>query len=409
MRHFDDWLTAYCDFTQHSEAPRYMHFWTGISTIAGALRRHVWIDQLNFQWYPNFYIVLVAEPGIVSKSSTLNLGMKLLRRVPGVHFGPSTVTWQALVKKFAESREAFEFPPGSTRFIMQSALTLSASEFGNLINPAERETIDLYVDLWDCQTGVMEKLTKTAGHDKVENPYINLIAGTTPAWVAGTFPDYVIGGGFVSRCLFVYAEKKAKLVAYPSRHIPAGYHERADKLVEDLIQISAMIGEYKMTEVAVAWGEAWYENLWTKKPAELSDERFKTYLSRKQTHIHKTAMVIAASRSDDLILTEEHLFIANKMVSDLEIEMPKVFAKIGQTQNSIQAQRFIDFVAKSGKVRYGIAYQYVHSAFPGIKNFEDVVSGAVRAGYMRMEGDFLIAVSAVSAPKSVTDIFLDAT
>lgn len=408
MRHYDDWLTAYCDYAGFSEAPRYMHFFTGVVTIAGAMRRKVWIDMKNFKWYPNFFVVIVAEPGVVSKTTTMDFGMNLLRKVPGVHFGPSVVTWQALVKRFSEAREAFEWPPGSTHFVMQSALTLAAGEFGNLVNPAERETIDLYVDLWDCRTGVMEKLTKTAGVDKVENPYLNMIACTTPAWIAGTFPEYVIGGGFVSRCLFVYAEKKAKLVAYPSLSAPPMFDETAQKLVEDLTHMSTLIGEYQLAPDAIEWGEEWYKLLWTGKPTELADERFRTYLARKQSHVHKLAMVIAASAGDELVLHREHLFIANKMISDLEVEMPKVFAKIGRTEQSVQAERFIKFVQKNGRISYGGAYQYVHSAFPGFRDFENVVAGAIRAGFIRLEGDTLIAVT-VPAGVVVPAGFLDAT
>ena len=70
MRNHADWLTAFMDYASYGEAPRHMYFWTGVSAIAGALRRKVWIDQAYFKWYPNFYIVLVAPPGIVSKSTT---------------------------------------------------------------------------------------------------------------------------------------------------------------------------------------------------------------------------------------------------------------------------------------------------------------------------------------------------
>jgi hypothetical protein len=77
--------------------------------------------------------------------------------------------------------------------------------------------VDLLVSLWDGKQGAFEKKTKGSGSDSVENPWINLIACTTPAWIAGNFPEYMIGGGFTSRCIFVYAEKKAKLVAYPSK------------------------------------------------------------------------------------------------------------------------------------------------------------------------------------------------
>ena len=70
MRNYSDWLKAYMEYAGYGEAPKYMHFWTGVSVIAGALRRKVWIDEIYFKWYPNFYIIFVAPPGVVSKSTT---------------------------------------------------------------------------------------------------------------------------------------------------------------------------------------------------------------------------------------------------------------------------------------------------------------------------------------------------
>src|SRR3989304_116541 len=96
-RRCDDWLKAFVDYASYGEAPLKFLFWTGISTIAGALRRRVWIDQKFFQWVPNFYIVLVAPPGIVSKSTTANVGMNLLRKLEEIKFGPDVITWQQLI------------------------------------------------------------------------------------------------------------------------------------------------------------------------------------------------------------------------------------------------------------------------------------------------------------------------
>ena len=50
--------------------------------------------------------------------------------------------------------------------------------------------------------------------------------------------------------------------------------------------------------------------------------RFGGYLARKQTHIHKLAMVLAASRRDELLIDEEDLALAAKMMTDLEQDMP---------------------------------------------------------------------------------------
>ena len=80
-RNFPNWLQGYLEYTKASESPTPFHFWTGVSTIAGALRRRVWIDQRYFQWTPNFYIVLVGPAGVAAKSTSLRSGMKLLEKL----------------------------------------------------------------------------------------------------------------------------------------------------------------------------------------------------------------------------------------------------------------------------------------------------------------------------------------
>jgi hypothetical protein len=357
-----------------------------------------------FQWHPNFYIILVAPPGIVSKSTTAGIGMSLLKRVPDIKFGPDVVTWQALVTGFAESTMSFEYEGA---FHAMSALTIESSEFGNLLNPQDKEMVDLLVSLWDGKPGAFEKKTKGSGCDTVENPWINLIACTTPAWIAGNFPEYMIGGGFTSRCIFVYADKKAKLVAYPSEHVPTNLRQIAQHLVEDLSQISMMAGEYKLSPEAITWGKAWYEYHYNGKHLHLDDDRFGGYLARKQTHIHKLAMILAAAESSRMVITAEHLALANQMVTDLEPDMQFVFSKIGKSEDAIYAERLIYYVTKRGGCPYEEAYRFVHQHFPKMQDFEAVITGAVRSGYLilKQEGNkFMLFPGEVSqeAPSSMS-------
>lgn len=383
-RHYDDWLRAYMEYASFSEAPKHMHFWTGVATIAGALRRRVWIDQGYFKWHANHYIILVAPPGVVSKSTTAAIGMNLLRQVPGINFGPDVVTWPALVTAFASVNEQFEL---GGEWHTQCALTLESSEFGNLVNPQDRDMIDLLVTLWDSRQGGFNKMTKTSGSDKVENPWINMIACTTPAWIAGNFPEYVIGGGFTSRCLFVYADKKERFVAYPSQHIPRSAVEQKQKLIEDLAHMATnLVGPYSLSEEAIEWGVAWYEEHNKNPPEKLkSDDRFGGYLARKQTHIHKLAMIISAASRNAMRVEVQDLALANRMVSDLEEDMQKVFAKIGRTQESIQAEKFIKYISDYGPMPFEQAYRYIHLHFPDVKDFEGILQGALRSGQLKME------------------------
>jgi len=382
MRYHSDWLAAFMDYASYGEAPRHMYFWSGVSAVAGALRRKVWIDQAYFKWYPNMYIILVAPPGIVSKSTTAGMAMSLLRQVPGIKFGPDVVTWPALVSAFADSTEGFDYEGG---IHAMSALTLESSEFGNLLNPQDKDMVDLLVALWDGKPGKFEKKTKHSGDDSVENPWINLIACTTPSWIAGNFPEYMIGGGFTSRCLFVYADEKAQYVAYPGLRVPKNLKAMEEKLVADLERISALTGEYKLSAGAVEWGEAWYKRHYSIRSATLDDDRFGGYIARKQTHMHKLAMIVAAATSDSLLLTEDHLVIADQMITDLEPDMQHVFSKIGKSETAMYAERLIWFVQSKGRVPYHEAYRFVHQHFPSMRDFEDVMAGCLRAGYIKNE------------------------
>jgi hypothetical protein len=382
-RNFPDWIKAFQDYASFGEAPPKMHFWTAISTVAGALRRKVWIDQYYFKWYPNFYVIFVAPPGVVAKTTTADVGMDLLRKLPTIKFGPSVVTWQSLVKSFAEGREAFEFPPGSGEYTVMAPLTLAAGELGTLINPQDKEMVDMLVNLWDGKG--FRKETKFSGNDEVQNPWINLIGCTTPAWIAGNFPEYMIGGGFTSRCVFVYTDKKEKLVPYPGLSVPRDIQQYQDALVADLEKISNLVGEYKMTKEALEWGSDWYESHNTKRQPHLDDDRFGGYVARKQTHIHKLAMALAASVRDDLVITAEDLKTSASMVTDLELEMVKVFSKIGQSDVSLAAGRLIEFLRKRGKCEYAVAYRYIYTQFPECRDFEQIIRGLIMSGRISLK------------------------
>lgn len=381
-RNFPDWLSAFQDYASFGEAPRRMYFWVGCSTMAGALQRHVWIDQFYFKWFANLYVILVAPPGVVAKTTTADIGMDLLRRVPGIQFGPSVVSWQALVQSFGQSATAFQ-DPVSGEYITQSAMTISSGEFGNLLNPQDKEMVDMLVNLWDGKG--FRKVTKHSGTDDVVNPWINLIACTTPAWIAGNFPEYMIGGGFTSRCVFVYADQKERFVAYPGLAVPKDNEATAAKLIADLEHINTkLIGEYKLTPEAIEWGQQWYEFHNRNRPEHLADERFGGYLARKQTFIHKIAMIISASKRDELIITREDLETSAVMVTDLEAEMINVFRKIGRSDVSAAAERLVGYIKLRGDCPYAEAYRYIHAQFPSMRDFEDILKGLLQAGYITL-------------------------
>lgn len=389
-RKYNDWIREYMEYSKHSEAPDKFHFWTAVSVLAGALRRRVWIDQGYFQWTPNQYIIFVAPPGIVSKSTTASIGMNILKKLPDIKFGPDAVTWQALAQALAESTEEFPLPnkEGVEEFHAQSALTIVSSEFGTFLNPQDREMVDVLVSLWDGQKGSWRKATKTCGDDLIVNPWINILACTTPAWIAGNFPEYMIGGGFTSRCLFVYAENKRQLIAYPGDDIPEDFSEKEADLLHDLEIISQMKGEYTLSAEASTYGRQWYEEHFSSRPAHLNEVQFGGYIARKQTHLHKLAIILSASQGDSLVIERDTLEVAHTMVTSLEFDMPKVFRQVGAND----AGRYTGLVLDILKVRQTITKQELFREFVGkisSAEIDSALQGLIIAGYvsMRQEKD----------------------
>lgn len=386
-RNFPNWLKAYVQFTSDSEAPDDFHFWTGVSTIAGALRRRVWIDMRKFQWTPNFYIILVGPPGIATKSTTIRAGLKMLEQVPGVNFGPPSITWQKLADSLAAVVEHMKMstPQGDILFPM-SCLTISVSELGTFLKIDDTALVDVLVDLWDGQLSTFAHSTKTSGTTEVKNPWLNIIGCTTPTWLKANFPEHLIGGGLTSRIIFVFGDKKRKLVAYPDEVIPdQQYFDMEQKLILDLNRIATMQGPMTLTNDARAWGHDWYQRHWTgDRPQHMASDRYGGYLARKQTHIHKLAIVLSAARSNSMEITEVELHEASILLESAEPHMLHVFESIGIVDEAKRATELEKFVAAHGWMTADELWKCVRNIMTQ-KDFEETLKSAVRAGTLKFE------------------------
>lgn len=349
-RHFPHWLKAYLDYTKHSEAPDSFHFWTGVSTIAGALQRKVWQDQLIFQWIPNFYVIFVAPPGTATKSTTLNFGMGLLEQVPDIKFGPESGSWQGLGDALAASASYFDYndPIVGPMKVPQSAITVAASELGTFLRPDDEHAVSFLTDAWDGRKRKFAHKTKHSGNIEIPSPCLNIIGATTPSWIQRNMPDSSIRDGLLSRVVFVYAEAKRHYVSLPSRNVATkDFYDQGKKLVEDLTEISKMVGNYalaKEVEEPGGWMDTWYTNHHGGRPTHLASDRYGGYIARKQTHLVKLAMVLAASKREVLEITKEDFEEANLILTDAEHSMIRVFESVGVVDEAKHLAELIQFV-----------------------------------------------------------------
>lgn len=295
----------------------------------------------HFQWKPNFFIVFVAPPGVISKSTTANVGMGLLRSCGDeIFFGPESATWQALTEAFIQAETPIP-EIGST----MSAITIVASELGTFLDPKNREMLDVLNDIWDGRNTPWTRRTKGEGETKVSNPWLNFIGCTTPSWIQENFPQYAIGGGFTSRTIFVWGDAKRRLIAYPMDEIADETEQKHLKhhLINDLKRISRLAGEYTLSPDAKAWGVEWYTRHWGGENTNVDRTMHGGYIARKQTHLHKLALILTAAKSDKRVIELNEMIEADKLITKLELGLNKVFAAMAANRDVACAATLLKF------------------------------------------------------------------
>jgi hypothetical protein len=384
-----DWLSSYVKYASFTEAPAHMHFWVGVFTIAAALGRKVWIPMPTFCWYPNCYLVLVGPPDIVSKSTTMNMGVKLLKQIPGFQLGPTSCSWQALVRRMEKMEMDHDL--GDGKIIKLSSCTVCASELGVFLKTQDTDFLDTMIHLWDGDT-IDKDLIKEGGSVYIENPLLTLGGCTTPSWVATNIPEHMLEGGLLSRVIFVYADAIDHPVALPDEHVPTTFHQQQQDLLSDLIEIERMKGPLTISKEARLFMNKWYNQM---KSTLNGDEQARDRVTRKQTHVFKLAIILSASSGDTREISLANLQMAVKEIEKLSHYRSVVVDSIGRSAETIAADRVLEIVTKAGSIGMDTVYRAVHSQLPSNTAFIDIISGLVRAKYIkeRVVGDGVVLIS----------------
>src|SRR5215472_13417976 len=146
-RHHRDWIDTFVTtFDSKTEAHPKLLFWTAVATIGGALTRRVWIEEVIFRFYPNFFIVFVAPPGLATKSTTINHGIKILKELEHIYLSADNTTYAAFIRDLArrhnELRALHAENAEDDLWIRQCAITCALSEFGTFFKPEDEDMVN---------------------------------------------------------------------------------------------------------------------------------------------------------------------------------------------------------------------------------------------------------------------------
>ena len=342
-RHLENWHDSYIELQQNTEPAAAFDIWVGYSVLAAALRRKTYLKLGRLTYYPNLYLVLVAEPGIARKTQAIKYGVKFLNTIPEIVTCADSSTKEAMTDDIEGSALDELLEDGT--MLRHSSLNIISKEFESFLGQKKENTrmLTALTDLFDCPNDWSSR-TRHGTSNKIIRPWLNLVAATTPDSLASSLPASAIGGGLTSRILFIWADRKKGRYAIPE--LTSAERKLREKLEKDLYQISRISGEYKMAPDCTANWIDWYDCYDEDDGGDriCPDKAFSGWYSRKPTYIIKLSLLRAAATSQSLIIKWNHVEEAIEAIKSVEETMGQAFKAIGKSEITAEVDNVFQIV-----------------------------------------------------------------
>jgi len=345
-RELSNWLDYYLEYTTNTESPTSYHTWCGLSVVAGALQRKVYLRWgLGQVIYPNLYIVLIGPSGRTRKGVALGIAKDLLKQVPGITVAPESSSGKQstiLVMK----RAGLDFiDPKDGRTKRHCSVTAFSEELSVFLGQGDIAYLSSLTDWYDSKDD-WEYETVGRGKDSIKGVCLNLVGATAPDWIQSMIPHEAVGGGFTSRVIFIVEEDKGKIVPEPLMTEREALLQ--EMLLRDLERISKLVGEVTMSPGAKDTYVKWYVEQSKSNGLAVDDPRFAGYNERRATHIKKLMLVCCAARSDNLYIMEEDFHRSLGLLTRAERNMGRTFGGFGKSKTSDVTEIIKDYIEKVG-------------------------------------------------------------
>lgn len=367
-RQCSNWLTSFGEWVLplSAEAPESYIFWSGLFALSSVLRRRVKIPQnLLGRWEcpPHQYIMLVGPPGMIKTTSARAAG-ELLEEVGGLTQASSLASTAAIGTELVNAED--------------SSLFFICEEFSDLIAKSHgKEMYEFLTSMYDGKKQ-WKSNTISRGLEFSERPCINMLAATTPKWIASNMTEDIIGGGFASRVLFIFEDQlRGKKLFYKEKYNQASYIKLKTALIDDLKHIATLNGDFDIPDPLLKWIDndskpyGWYQQLTIPKNPKLLG-----YHRRKPAHMLKLAMLFHISYSDTLVLDQVDIDNAIGTLESEEINMFKVFEGLGRNPFIFDTKEIYKWLIENGPSSRDIILRTFESVDSPLK-MDELLNGMI--------------------------------
>lgn len=332
MSFVPDYLLA----TANNESPIQYHKWSCLSALSVLAGRRFWFDLGPFRYYPNFYTILVGDPG-VKKSAAMDVPKEIIRAVGGIPIAATSTTKEAIVKLMAHEKYGgkrfFQVAPGAP-MEEYNQYSIFATEFTTFLGTDPIGMIDFLTNIYTEK--VFDQKFKNAGEFAFVGPYVTMLACMTPETAKGFLKLNILTGGFARRTMFVWGSL-GRPIAFPgnSPEQVAAFQ----RCVQWGKEVQQQSGAFHFSDETNEWWKLWYDDNYSKvKDRPRSTQSY--YLTKHEFMI-KTGMLLVLGNdpSRRVITPADFEFLDKTFFAPVEQNLERVFEGAGINPNAQAASQ----------------------------------------------------------------------
>lgn len=336
----EDFFSEYISYCGETEVPAVFNRWAAITGLGAMLGRQYHFDHGHFHIYPNIYCMLIGSAG-TRKGTAIKLMRKLVEQTGYKSFAAERTSKEKFLLDLAgEASESELLTPeqlldqnlfGGDVSKADCEMFVAIDEFNDFIGNGNIEFISMLGNMWDYH-GLYKNRIKTGKSVEINNPTISIIGGNTPTGFSLAFPTEILGQGFFSRLLLIYADRTDRRITFPPPPAPSA----TAAILEHLKRIKQIaLGSARLEHSA----ERLLDKIYQRNLA-VDDVRFESYSNRRFTHLLKLCILCSASRSSNK-LEEQDVIYANTILSAAEHHMPRALGEFGKAKHSDVSHKIV--------------------------------------------------------------------
>lgn len=333
-----DFISQYLLANKGTVVPERYTRWAAIHLLACASGRRIYVDHGHFQIRPVMYLCFVGLPAS-KKTTAMTTAQKMYQKVfPSMPMGASVTTREKIVERMCQEDNIKTYTDEAGDLIPFSPMIFFINELRNFMSFNLEGMVSFLTDMYD--QNFFDSETLKHGLQPIVNPYLAILACTTPDWVIDNFKQRVMAGGYTRRMLFIYETELPERITYP--HKSEISHVADAWCCEHLRKVTTYAGKMEWDEESRILFDKW--NL--ARDLENKDPVFQGYYDYKDMLAQKVGMCLALAQPEPkLLFTWPLLQTAIAFIEANEDNLPELSVAAGRNELAVPQQRLMKVLA----------------------------------------------------------------